>query len=148
MTGALAGVLFAAGCYLVLRRDRSRVIFGLVLLGHAISLLLLTGAAPRAAGAAIVPVGAQTVAAPTTDPLPQALALTAVVIAFATTIVAAALVGGLDERAGARESDDDPEGRDARRAPSAGGRVDMMTAIEALLAADAREHAGDGQAPR
>lgn len=92
MTGLLAGLLFGAGCYLLMRRELARVVFGLVLIGHAITLLLLCAAAPQPGGAAIVGRGGALPAAPT-DPLPQALALTAVVIAFATTILAAAMAG-------------------------------------------------------
>lgn len=83
MTVVLAvvvGVLYAAGAYLVLQRTLTRVVIGLVLLGHGANLLLLmAGGPPGAAPLLGEDGGAPTGAA---DPLPQALALTAVVITF------------------------------------------------------------------
>lgn len=72
-----AGVTAAAGTWLVLGRTILRVILGVTLLGHATVLLLLTGAAPIAAP----PFSGDPL--PVTDPLPQALGLTAIVITFA-----------------------------------------------------------------
>jgi multicomponent Na+:H+ antiporter subunit C len=74
------GALFAIGTYLLLQRSLTRIAIGLGLIGHGTNLLLLLsgGAAGRAP---IVGGGAGAVA----DPMPQALALTAIVIAFGTT---------------------------------------------------------------
>ncbi len=72
------GVLYAAGTYLILQRALTRIVLGLALLGHGANLLLLLGGG-RAGGAPIVIDGAEVAVA---DPLPQALALTAVVITF------------------------------------------------------------------
>lgn len=77
----IIGVLFASGTYLILQRTLTRVIIGLAVLGHGANLLLLmAGGTP---GAAPVVDGAGTGAL--SDPLPQALALTAIVITFGTT---------------------------------------------------------------
>jgi multicomponent Na+:H+ antiporter subunit C len=81
------GVLYAVGFYLLLSRSLMRVLIGVVVLGHASNLLLqvvggppgrppVVGAAPESALA---------------DPLPQALALTAIVITFALTTFLLAL---------------------------------------------------------
>lgn len=78
----VVGALFAAGTYLVLQRTLTRIVLGLVLLGHGANLLLLLaggppGAPPLATGN-VAPAGAA-------DPLPQAMALTAIVITFGLT---------------------------------------------------------------
>lgn len=70
-------VLYAVGVYLMLQRNLSRIVIGLVVLGHAANLLLLV-AGGRAGRPPIVGAGSEAVA----DPLPQALALTAIVITF------------------------------------------------------------------
>ena len=78
----VAAVLFACGSFLLLQRRLSRIIIGVGLLGHGANLLLLVsggGAGP----APIVPEGANP--ADYADPLPQALALTAIVITFGVT---------------------------------------------------------------
>lgn len=80
MTVVLAvtvGVLYAVGAWLMMQRSLTRVVIGLAVLGHAANLLLLS-AGGRAGD---VPFGGGDPAT-TADPLPQALALTAVVITF------------------------------------------------------------------
>lgn len=73
-----AGALFAAGTYLLFQRALTRIILGLTLLGHAANLLLLS-AGGRSGRAPLIGDGD---AASFSDPLPQALALTAIVITF------------------------------------------------------------------
>jgi multicomponent Na+:H+ antiporter subunit C len=70
-------VLYGAGTYLLLQRNLSRIVLGLAVLGHGANLLLLL-AGGRAGRAPLVEVGD----GPASDPLPQALALTAIVITF------------------------------------------------------------------
>ena len=80
MTVVLAvtvGVLYAVGAWLMMQRSLTRVVVGLAILGHAANLLLLS-AGGRAGD---VPIAGGDPAT-TADPLPQALALTAVVITF------------------------------------------------------------------
>lgn len=84
----LAGVLFAAGTYLLLQRPLARILLGVALLGHGANLLLLA-AGGRAGNPPFVGTGGAP-AAPA-DPLPQALALTAIVITFAVTAFLATL---------------------------------------------------------
>ncbi|MFP2896800.1 Na+/H+ antiporter subunit C [Corallococcus sp. 4LFB] len=76
------GCLYAAGTYLVLRRNLMRLILGLALLSHAANLLIFTAAGLRRGRPPIVPRGALTPEAPTAEPLAQALVLTAIVISF------------------------------------------------------------------
>jgi len=81
----LFGLLLAAACYLLLARSLPRVIIGLLLLGNAANLAII--AAGRVAGTAppLVERGAQALAAGASNPLPQALVLTAIVISFGLT---------------------------------------------------------------
>ena len=76
------GALFAAGTFLILRRDVVRVVWGVAILAQAANVYLVTvggfeGLAPVDGG--------------TTDPLVQALVLTAIVIGFGTTALALVL---------------------------------------------------------
>jgi multicomponent Na+:H+ antiporter subunit C len=87
------GVLYACGAYLMLQRTLTRIVMGLALTGHGANLLLLM-AGGRAGEAPLVgdePVGgvsggagsaAAEGATTFADPLPQAMALTAIVITF------------------------------------------------------------------
>jgi multicomponent Na+:H+ antiporter subunit C len=81
------GVLFAAGFYLLLQRSLMRVLLGVVVLGHGTNLLLQIAGGPPGRP----PVLGVSDPATITDPLPQALALTAVVITFALTTFLLAL---------------------------------------------------------
>ena len=72
------GVLFAAGVYLVLERSLSRVLLGTLLMGNGANLLLMV-AGGRAGGAPLI---GTTAPEDMTDPLPQAMVLTAIVISL------------------------------------------------------------------
>ncbi|MCP2638376.1 Na(+)/H(+) antiporter subunit C [Microbacterium sp. HD4P20] len=82
-------VLFACGVYAMLERSLTRVLIGFLLLGNAANLLLLIvmgrpGVAPFF-GTAATP-------DEMSDPLPQALTLTAIVITFAVSAFLLALI--------------------------------------------------------
>lgn len=83
VTMALAvGALFAVGFYLMMQRSLMRIVLGFVLLGHGTNLLLLVaggtpGPPPVVEGKTPHPEVA--------DPLPQAMALTSIVITFGLT---------------------------------------------------------------
>ncbi len=86
---AALGVLFSLGTFLVLRRDVVRVVWGVTIISQSANVYLVTmgglsGSAP------IVSHGGEG-AAHTTDPLVQALVLTAIVIGFGTTALALVL---------------------------------------------------------
>ncbi len=83
----VVGVLYAVGTYLLLQRNLTQIVIGLAMMGHGANLLLLS-AGGRAGQAPIVGVG---VGAPVADPLPQALALTAIVITFGVSAFLLAL---------------------------------------------------------
>jgi multicomponent K+:H+ antiporter subunit C len=74
------GLLTAVGTYLMLRLRSFPVILGLTFLSYAVNLFLFSAGRLKTGAAPIV----YTTDAPS-DPLPQALVLTAIVISFATT---------------------------------------------------------------
>jgi multicomponent Na+:H+ antiporter subunit C len=78
----LAGVLAAAGTYLLLWRSLLRMLFGVILLSSAANLVLLVAGRTMRAVPPIVPEGMAAPAAAVANPLPQALVLTAIVIGF------------------------------------------------------------------
>ncbi len=77
-----AGVLFAAGAYMMMRRSIVKLVIGLALLGHGANLLIYTAARPLRGRPPLVDVGEATPPEPYSDPLPAALVLTAIVIGF------------------------------------------------------------------
>lgn len=82
------GLLTGSGIYLMLRRTSFALILGLSLISYAVNLFLFAsgrlapGQPPIVTGAAM------------TDPLPQALVLTAIVISFGMTAVLVMLALG------------------------------------------------------
>jgi multicomponent Na+:H+ antiporter subunit C len=86
MLAAAAAALFGIGTYLLLQRKLSRIIIGLGLLTHGANLLLIT-----AGDRGRPPVIGEGSPEDFADPLPQALALTAIVITFGVTILLLAL---------------------------------------------------------
>lgn len=97
------GVLTGCGVYLVLRARTFALVLGLTLLSYAVNLFLfatgrLVTGQPPVIGAAASP----------TDPLPQALVLTAIVIGFAMT----AFLIVLSLRARAELGNNHVDGRD------------------------------------
>jgi len=81
------GVLVAAGVYLLLRARSFDVILGLTLLSYAVNLLIFSMGRLVVGKPPILLDGVAPTLANHTDPLPQALVLTAIVIAFAMTAV-------------------------------------------------------------
>lgn len=84
----LAALLFACGTWLLMQRRLSRIIIGVGLLGHGANLLLVTAGGP---GGLAPLIGADDTFGRYSDPLPQALALTAIVITFGVTAFLLAL---------------------------------------------------------
>ncbi|MCZ7589926.1 MAG: NADH-quinone oxidoreductase subunit K [Gaiella sp.] len=82
-----AAVLFGTGAYLLLDRDLVRVVFGVVLVSQAAVLTLVASGLTRGA-APIYPLSR----GPVSDPLSQAMALTAIVIGLAVTALLLVLV--------------------------------------------------------
>jgi multicomponent Na+:H+ antiporter subunit C len=82
-----AASLFGAGAYLLLSRDLVRVVLGVVVISQAAVLTLIASAIVRGS-AAIYPLPDE----PVSDPLSQAMALTAIVIGMAVTALLLVLV--------------------------------------------------------
>ena len=78
-------VLTASGVWLVLRPRTFQVIVGLSLLSYAVNLFIFVMGWVRGGAAPFVSTTQVPDLASFADPLPQALVLTAIVIAFATT---------------------------------------------------------------
>lgn len=104
----LVGVLFGAGTYLVLQRNLTRVVLGFGLWGYATNVLLLVSGGR--AGAPPLLARAEP-SSPFADPLPQAMALTAIVITFAITAFLLALAFRGWTLIGSDEVEDDIEDR-------------------------------------
>jgi len=148
------GGLYAAGVYLLLDRSLTRVILGFVLLGNATNLLVLSASGP----AALAPIFGYAEEEQMSDPLPQALVLTAIVITFGVTAFLLAMVQRSwqlvrqevievdeeDRRVAAREGRDademDPDARDPDDLPTEdrpagkGNRLHSDVDVEARLA--------------
>lgn len=86
LLAAAAATLFAIGTYLLLQRKLSRIIIGLGLLTHGANILLIS-----AGVRGDPPIIRGTETSSFADPLPQALALTAIVITFGVTTLLLAL---------------------------------------------------------
>lgn len=76
-----AAVLFTLGTWLLLQRRLTRIVIGIGLIGHGTNILLITSGG----GGGIPPVIGKGDKDDFSDPLPQALALTAIVITFGVT---------------------------------------------------------------
>lgn len=135
----VVGGLFATGFHLMLQRSLMRIVFGFIVLGHGTNMLLLVaGGSPGRP-----PVVTDETADPErfADPLPQAMALTTIVITFGLTAFLMALayrswrlsghdevqddledrrIGTIDERTGAG-TDPGPDQQDDDH-PTAGGQ--------------------------
>ncbi|PJI93740.1 multisubunit sodium/proton antiporter MrpC subunit [Luteimicrobium subarcticum] len=101
------GVLVATGVYLMLERSLTRVLIGFILLGNGVNLLLLV--AGGAAGGA--PIVGETPVGKMSDPLVQALILTAIVITLGLTAFILAMAYRSWQLHGHDEVQDDVEDR-------------------------------------
>lgn len=80
----VVGCLFAVGIYLLMSRNMMRVVLGTALITHGANMMLLTSGRLKRGIAPFIPMDGSTVTA-FTDPVPQALILTAIVISFASS---------------------------------------------------------------
>jgi multicomponent Na+:H+ antiporter subunit C len=123
----VVAVLYGAGAYLLLQRNLSRIVIGLGLLAHGANLLLLL-AGGRAGKAPLV----DSNAAEYSDPLPQALALTAIVITFGVSAFLLAMAYRSWTLTRSDEVEDDVEDR-------------RISAMIAARAAGAEDGAGNAE---
>lgn len=102
-----AGVLFGTGTYLLLQKLLSRIIVGLGLIAHGANLVLLGSGGEPGRPPVLTP-GAE---GPLSDPVEQALVLTAIVITFGVTAFLLALAYRAWDQRGGDEVEDDVEDR-------------------------------------
>lgn len=100
------GLLTACGIFLMLRARTFPVILGLSLLSYAVNLFIFIAGRIRLDAPPIIGSG------PYTDPLPQALVLTAIVISFGMTAVLVIMALGAYLTAGHDRIDTDAEPED------------------------------------
>lgn len=113
----VAAVMVACGVTLVLDRSLSRILVGFILLGNGVNVLYLIVSGP-AGSAPIVDAGA----GPMSDPLPQAMVLTAIVITLGVTAFGLALAHRSWQLSGHDDVQDDVED----------SRVSRLAELEAI----------------
>ena len=104
------GVLAAGGFWLILRARTFDVILGLTLLSYAVNLFLFAAGRLNPGRTPLLKEGVAPLLANYTDPLPQALVLTAIVISMAMT----ALLLVMALRARASNGSDHIDGQEPR----------------------------------
>jgi multicomponent Na+:H+ antiporter subunit C len=127
-----AAMLFGIGTYLLMQRKLSRIIIGLGLISHGANVLLMMSGHRGAA-----PIIGSSDTSSVADPMPQALALTAIVITFAVT----ALLLALAYRSWLLTSDDEVQDDVADRLVAAGRERDFEVEDESEAEAEAEAEA-------
>lgn len=130
----LAGVLVAVGVSQMLQRTLTRIVIGVALIGQGANLVLLVSGGPPAAPPLVGAAGA------ISDPLPQALALTAIVITFAMLGFLLALAWRAAKLTGEDRVEDDIEDRRIAASREAGSEREPATSTEELLTHDQTSH--------
>ena len=102
-------VLVAASVLLILSRDTLRLVVGLAMLGGAANLTVFLAGRPGSGSSPVLPpiiaAGTEILPAATANPLPQALALTAIVIGFALLCFALVLIANLARQDARQDAD-------------------------------------------
>lgn len=106
----LTGLLFAAGVYLLLRRSIVKLILGVMLLSHSINLMIFTAGGLHKGNPQFTDSVMEAGLTNPTDPLPQALILTAIVIGFGITAFFLALMYRFYQVTGTEDLDELKEG--------------------------------------
>jgi multicomponent Na+:H+ antiporter subunit C len=104
------GLLYAAGVYLLLRRSIVKLILGIMFLSHATNLLIFVAGGLHKGQPQFTADGVNAVVFNPTDPLPQALILTAIVIGFGITAFFLALIYRFYQATGTEDLDELKEG--------------------------------------
>lgn len=86
------GLLFAAAFYMMLRRSIVKLVMGLIILSNAANLVIFTVAGMTRGGPAFLDEASKVASDTVADPLPQALVLTAIVIAFGVLAFSVVLI--------------------------------------------------------
>lgn len=121
------GALYACGIYLLLERSLTRILLGLMLLANATNLLILA----TGGYAGLAPLYSKdTAAGDYSDPLPQALILTSIVISFAVTAFMLGIIYRSWVLARQDEIQDDAEDRRVAKTPSFDAEDDAVIPVE------------------
>lgn len=142
-------VLVAVGVYLVLERSLSRVLIGLIMIGNGANLLFLV-AGGASGGAPIIGI---TEVEDMSDPLPQAMVLTAIVISLAMTAFLLAMAYRSWQLNEHDEVQDDVEDRRVARRAAAdlAAYEDSDTSADVMSlddqAAEAHDETDEGEVP-
>ena len=107
-------VLFGTGSYLLMHRSLTRIILGVVMLGNGINVLIVSTSSRPGEPPIVGADGTMT------DPVPQALVLTAIVIGFAIVAFMLALVWRNWTLSGDDRVEDDVEDRRLARESAIG----------------------------
>ena len=99
----VAGVLYAAGLYLMLRRRLAQLIIGLSLLSNGSNILILSAAGVTRGKPPLITEGLPL--EPFADPVPQSLILTAIVIGFGVLAFSLVLAHRVHQSAGSDDID-------------------------------------------
>jgi multicomponent Na+:H+ antiporter subunit C len=99
----LAGVLYASGLYLMLRRRLAQLIIGLSLLSNGSNILIFSAAGVTRGKPPLVSAGVTP--DQFADPVPQSLILTAIVIGFGVLAFSLVLAHRVHESAGSDDID-------------------------------------------
>lgn len=83
LMAVVCGILGGLSLYLLLRRSFVKVLIGLMILGQVVNLIILTVGGLTKGKPTFIPDGKSFMQEPYSDPIPQALILTAIVISFA-----------------------------------------------------------------
>ena len=102
----VAGVLFAAAVYLMLRRSVLKLALGLSLLANAANLVIFVSAGLTRGEPPLIAEGEVLPPAGAADPLPQAMVLTAIVIGFSVLAFTLTLMHRVYEEGGSDDVDD------------------------------------------
>jgi multicomponent Na+:H+ antiporter subunit C len=132
----VVAVLFGTGASLLLKPDLFRVVVGLMLISNAASLTVIASGLRRGQA----PIQPLVPGEPVSDPLTQAMTLTALIIGFATTALLLAMVYRVYTTHRSVDLDDL-----SRRERSAEEELERGTAVEQVERGDAeadREAAG------
>jgi len=140
----IMGVLFACGVYAMLERSLTRVLIGFLLLGNAANLFIIISMGPPG----IAPFYGAGERDEMSDPLPQALTLTAIVITFAISAFLLALIYRSWQLGQADDvSDDEADIAVRERTGDPGDTMDDETEIEDADAEDTTDFVGLASTP-
>ncbi|HEY7772834.1 MAG TPA: Na+/H+ antiporter subunit C [Marinagarivorans sp.] len=99
------GLMFAAAFYMMLRRSIVKLVMGLIILSNAANLVIFTVAGMTRAEPPFLDETTKIASSGVADPLPQALILTAIVIAFGVLAFSVVLIHRAYEAVGTDDLD-------------------------------------------